>query len=77
MTPSWQRSMQDGLDTFPDNVDRLWVANVIRNGDGNLEPVFGTGEEWYFWDEAWMDAYGPFPSKQEAEMNCAAYAKTL
>lgn len=35
------------------------------------------GPGWYFWDETWSQAHGPFPSENDAHFACNEYAKTL
>lgn len=32
---------------------------------------------WYFWDETWSSACGPFDTEEQADEACSAYAKTL
>jgi len=40
-------------------------------------PVFSKNNKWYFWDEVWVEKYGPFDTKEEAECACVKYAETL
>ncbi len=44
-----------------------WTDPVEQWADG----------KWYFWDEAQMDAYGPFDSQDQANSAVAEYARTL
>jgi hypothetical protein len=41
------------------------------------DPIELVGGLWYFWDEIWVNKYGPYHNKHEAERACAEYCKTL
>ena len=42
------------------------------------EKVWGfKGPGWYFWDETWSWAYGPYPSKGKSEQALNEYGKEL
>ena len=32
---------------------------------------------WYFWDETWAFAYGPFDDEEQARKSCTEYARNL
>jgi hypothetical protein len=36
-----------------------------------------TAVGWYFWDECWCEAHGPYDTQHKAEKALAKYAKTL
>jgi hypothetical protein len=55
----------------------LMTATMRLDDQGRLEPVFGEGDQWYFCDETWTDALGPYPTEQKAQEACTAYAKTI
>lgn len=40
-------------------------------------PVFEEKGQWFFYDEQWIERYGPFESKQEAERGAAVYAECI
>lgn len=40
-------------------------------------PVFYENNEWYFWDETWIEKYGPYDTEAEANSACVQYAETL
>jgi hypothetical protein len=40
-------------------------------------PVFEKDGLWYFWDETWSDALGPYQSEFAARMACKEYAENL
>lgn len=37
------------------------------------DPIFEEDGKWYFWDEVWANAIGPFVSKEEAIVELAKY----
>ena len=53
----------------PDNL-QLVESNI---GD----PVHEEGGKWYFYDESWVDYYGPYPSKEFAERMLGCYLAYL
>lgn len=40
-------------------------------------PIFQMTSGWYFFDETWTGAYGPFSSREEASKKLASYADWL
>ena len=34
-------------------------------------------EQWYFWDETWTTAYGPFSCEDAARDACTSYVKMM
>lgn len=63
MSPVWQYT------TFLESADAIGLA---LSGLPFLPDM-----QWWFWDETWTDAYGPYPSKAEAEAACAKYAREV
>lgn len=52
--------------------------------NGGRDPVFYLeGDEnvgdagWYFWDETWVNFYGPYDTQEEARGACVQYAETI
>lgn len=70
-TVEWQEG------SFPEEVGVLWHKTGKKLGSGFLDPVFGESSTWYFWDETWTDACGPFPTEHEARESCKGYAERL
>lgn len=35
------------------------------------------GPGWYFWDETWSRAYGPYQTREAASAACVEYAERL
>lgn len=33
--------------------------------------------KWWFWNETWSDAYGPYETEEEAAKAATEYAKTI
>lgn len=54
------------------------MANPVMYMEG-FTGVDGEHNEpgWYFWDETWTNAYGPYKDEAEANTKCAEYAKQL
>ena len=75
--PTWtSTTYPDG--NWPPELASLWQRTQRRfEMIDALDPVFGEGSTWYFWDETWADACGPFPSEAEARVAIHNYAKTL
>ena len=40
-------------------------------------PVFKIADEYFFYDEAWADYYGPYPTEKVAHQMCTYYAEYL
>lgn len=40
-------------------------------------PIFKTTKGWYFWDEVWANAIGPFNTKTDAQKHLKEYANYL
>lgn len=47
------------------------------NGLTAKGPVMKYPQGWFFWDEAWSAAFGPFATKSEAVKECNRYSSTL
>jgi hypothetical protein len=45
--------------------------------DTTRDPVHVENEAWYHWDETWTKRAGPFPTRDAAEENLAAYVHWL
>ena len=75
MQATWTSQTPDG---FLKEVDDLWkrTHHFFPNTD-QLDCLFGEGGTWYFWDETWADACGPFPSEEEARTAVQVYVETL
>ena len=41
------------------------------------DPVHQEEDKWFFWDESWVDRYGPYPSREFAECMCKHYCDWL
>lgn len=63
---------------WPEELAKLWKTSIrhFPNTD-QIDPVWGAGKTWYFWDETWGDACGPFSSEAEARVGIQAYIATL
>lgn len=77
--PTWTSTSPEWLDgNYPKEVDDLWKRTHRRfEMIDALDPVFGEGSTWYFWDETWTDACGPYPTEADARVAVHNYAKTL
>ena len=42
-----------------------------------MDPVFESNDEWWFYDETFADAIGPFETEQEARSALGKYADFL
>ncbi len=51
----------------------LAMAHLVSSNPVHQNP----DGKWYFWDEVWVEEYGPFESKAEADKACAEYARSL
>lgn len=52
-----------------------WEADATTGW--NVPVGSGSDGRWYFSDETWTDACGPFATRDEAVTELAAYARTL
>ena len=44
----------------------------------NSNPIHcNKDDKWYFWDECWVDEYGPYNTEQEAIDACNDYCKKV
>lgn len=81
--PTWTSTRPGFYDQFPKDVGDLWLkTRRVYDGDVGLgpvihDPVFGEAEAWYFWDETWGDACGPYPTEASARAACTGYAAQL
>ena len=41
----------------------------------DTNPVRFEDNAWWFWDEIWIDRYGPFETEEEATDACTEYCK--
>lgn len=57
---------------FPDDFHE-WT----KKPDDEKTPVFQRHGKWWFWDETWTDAHGPYESEGLADDACIEYARTL
>lgn len=44
---------------------------------GSIPIFFNNNGCWYFWDETWMEKYGPYDLQSDAKDALAAYLKWL
>jgi hypothetical protein len=50
----------------------------LRDKNGNLSPVHQHKDgSWWWCDEGWVDEFGPFDTKEEAEQSCLKYCKEV
>jgi len=47
------------------------MSKMINN------PIHEFEGEWYFWDENWLNRFGPYETKEEAQKACRYYAENL
>ena len=67
------------------NVTQLQIEPTWHEGNlGDIiapakepNPLFQTTKGWFFHDECWSRAYGPFDTGKQAQKACEEYAKTL
>lgn len=45
--------------------------------DVSWDPAPWEANGWYFWDETWVNYYGPYSSEEEANKKCQEYAEQL
>jgi hypothetical protein len=41
------------------------------------DPIHEHNNQWWFWDEIWVDRMGPFPTRHEAEVGLELYVHWL
>ena len=41
------------------------------------DPVFKRGRGWYFWNETWSDAHGPYKTEEQARKRLEDYCDRL
>ena len=41
------------------------------------DPVFKRGRGWYFWNETWSDAHGPYKTEEQARKRLEDYCEDL
>lgn len=41
------------------------------------DPVFEEDGKWYFWNEVWVDKYGPYDSEKEARDDLDRYCREV
>lgn len=49
------------------------VPDPIHNGSGN--PCVTDGDKWWFYNETWIDAYGPYPDEAACREGLKAYCE--
>lgn len=76
--PTWTSSTVEWQEGgFPEDVGDIWRRTHRTTELGHMNPVFGAGSTWYFWDETFSDALGPFESEQLAQEALKKYAENL
>lgn len=55
--------------------DLKWPSLDSLNAHNSV--MQASNDFYYFWDETWSYAYGPFETVEEARAACAEYEKTL
>lgn len=40
-----------------------------------IDPIHEHNGQWYFWDETWVDRYGPYSTEKEARKMFQAYCE--
>lgn len=40
-------------------------------------PITYIDGKWWFWDECWVELYGPYETQKIAEMKCKEYCKIV
>lgn len=50
--------VSDGMEAIDDNTVDESIIDIVHCEDG----------KWYFWQECWSDRYGPFATREEAEI---------
>lgn len=51
--------------------------SMVRASNDPTDPVFSNPAGWWFYDETWSCAHGPFGTEKVARENLTEYAKTL
>jgi hypothetical protein len=74
--PNWTSNLfPDGV--WPTELKELLQRTTRTSPVGRIDSIWGEGSTWYFWDETWADACGPWPTEAEAKTALSAYAETL
>lgn len=73
MSPVWTSTQPEAYQ----HAVGLLMTTMRKLPNGNLDPVFGQGDQWYFCDETWTDTLGPFPSEEAAQKAISEYAAQL
>lgn len=69
---------EDDSDDFHAIIADLWTRTGRRlEMTDALDPVFGEGSTWFFWDETWSDCYGPVSSEEQAQVAVHQYGVFL
>lgn len=55
----------------------ILYASMLLNMTDYINPVHFHNGAWYFWDETWTIAHGPFDTEELANQACIEYAKWL
>lgn len=42
-----------------------------------INPVHEKNKKWYFWNETWSDAHGPYLTEAIADEQCSLYGQSL
>lgn len=53
------------------------VFQEINDHSDGLNPLGLITGKWYFWDETWADAYGPFDTEAQARTELARYVREV
>jgi hypothetical protein len=61
-----------------EEMDVLVVTSGSESGYALGEPIWkATNGKWYFDDETWSKAFGPFDTEEECVKACIAYAEAF
>lgn len=63
-------------DRWSPELEKLHTETLKFNEYGQ-DPIWGKDTTWYFWDETWADACGPYESRDEAVKALELYVKHL
>jgi hypothetical protein len=45
--------------------------------EDTISPIFEIDGSWFFWDELWVDTYGPYKSEDDAKKALNNYCKEV
>jgi hypothetical protein len=67
----------EGRAHWLDEYEVVSLGDPIAFDQKSPNPVIRYESGWYFWDECWVTAKGPYESMEKANKACAEYASTL